>query len=136
MCAHMCVHVCMRFSSKSLVALSDCQKCPRFLKVKNYTLRIYDYVQTPPHVSEGFSLLRYSHSYSSLCVRELQFVIRNGFKIGVRRPEYGRRTCEVRERSERGQRPSLGHPVWRPCATRANQPSGPVWPTRPTRGQG
>lgn len=44
MCAHMCVQVCMHFYSKSLVALSDCQKCPRFLKVKNYTLRIYDSV--------------------------------------------------------------------------------------------
>ena len=44
MCAHMCVQVCVHFYSKSLVALSDCQKCPRFLKVKNYTLRIYDSV--------------------------------------------------------------------------------------------
>ena len=35
-----------------------------------------------------------------------------------------------------GQRPCLGHPVWRPCATRPNQPSGPMWHTRPTWGQG
>ena len=73
MCARMCVHVCMHFSSKSLVALSDCQKCPRFLKVKNYTLRIYDSVQTPPHVSEGFSLLRYSHSYSFIHIHPPSF---------------------------------------------------------------
>ena len=45
-------------------------------------------------------------------------------------PEYGWRTWEVHERS------TMAIHVWRPCATRPSMPSGPVWHTRPTRGQG
>jgi len=57
----------------------------------------------------------------------------NGFKIGVWRPEYSRRTWAVREREVHGQRPCFGHHVWRSWATWSGQASTPMWHTRATR---
>ena len=75
-------------------------------------------------------------SQSLLCVRESQFVIQKQIQNWSSDARIWLKNVRGAREKQGGQRPWPCHHVWRPCATRPNQPSGPVWHMRPTHGLG